>query len=315
MTWLVWRQHRTAFWTVSAGTAALVGYCLLGRYGAADAIAQQLNGCTGPVAELSRHCAEAVPAFQQEHQSPLRTPLRALVLLPLVVGAFLGATLFAQELESGTYRTALSQSVTRTRWFLAKLAVPTVITVLFSGLITAAATWWWHTVSVPLGSALPWYRWMPYDAIGPAPVAKTLLMLMIGVACGLLIRRTVAAMGATVLLGAGLLFTLENVRGALWPAAFAQHQDAATQAAPDGAWVLGQGLLTSSGQRVGQVDECFAADNYQQCLTQHGVTGQWAEYHPTSHLWPLQWMETGVCLAAAAALGIFCFWWTRRRLT
>ncbi|WP_329376203.1 ABC transporter permease subunit [Streptomyces sp. NBC_01351] len=315
VTWLVVRQHRTAMWTLLAGSAALAGYFLLGRYGAADAVAQQLAGCTGPAAEHSPRCADALTAFQQEHQYPLRQPLQALALLPLVLGIFLGGPLFAAELESGTYRTALSQSVTRTGWFLAKLAVPAALTVLVSGLVTVTATWWWHEVAGPLGSRFPWHGWMPYDAIGPAAVAKALLMLMTGIALSLVLRRTVAAMGATLAVGAALLFALERVRSSLWPAVVTQWRGTEGSDRLGDSWVLGQGLLTSAGQRVGDLPHCLRAEDFQQCLARNGIVGEWARHHPPSHLWPLQWAETGLCLVLAAVLGLFCFWWTRRRLT
>lgn len=319
VTWLVWRQHRTAWWSLLAGSALVAGFFLLGRHGAADAL-PRLDGCTGAAAAEaaageSARCMDALTAFQQQHQYPLRRPLQILLLLPLVFGLFLGAPLFAHELESGTHRTALAQSVTRTRWFLAKLAVPAALTVFFAGLVTAAATWWWHTVAGPLGSRFPWHGLMPYDAIGPAPVAKALLMLMVGITLSLVVRRTVAAMGATVAVGAVLLFALEQVRAALWPTVVTLRQGTTGAVAPDGAWILGQGLVSSTGERVPDVPACFASGDYGQCLADRGVTGQWAEYHPRSHLWPLQWMETGLCLTAAGVLVLVCYWWTRRRLT
>ncbi len=314
VTWLVWRQHRAAFWVLLTGSALVACYFLLGRYGAADAVARELAGCTGPAAEPSRRCADALGDFQQEHQYPMRQPLQALVLLPLGLGLFLGGPLFAQELESGTYRTALSQSVTRTRWFLAKLAVPVVLTVFSSGLVTAAATWWWHEVAGPLGGDFPWHGWMPYDVIGPAPVAKALLMLLAGITLSLLVRRTVAAMGATMAVGAALLYALEQARSSLWPTVVTEQ--AMTGSGPPGdTWVLGQGLVSATGERVGDLPQCFGAEDYEGCLGRHGITGQWSEYHPQSHLWPLQWTETGLCLAVATVLGVLCFWWTRRRLT
>lgn len=315
VTWLVIRQHRTALWLLPGVSVLLAGYFLLGRYGAADAVVQQLAGCTGPAAEHSQGCSDALLAFQQEHQYPLRQPVQALALLPLVLGLFLGGPLFAPELESGTYRTALAQSVTRGRWFLAKLAVPVALTLLVSGLVTATATWWWQEVAGPLGSHFPWYGWMPYDAIGPAAVAKALLMLMVGITLSLVLRRTVAAMGATLAVGAAMLFALEQVRSSLWPAVVTQWQGTHGSDGLGSSWVLDQGLVTSTGQRVGDLPQCLRAEDFQQCLAQHGITGEWARHHPQSHLWPLQWTEAGLCLALAAVLGLFCFWWTRRRLT
>ncbi|MGW6708210.1 ABC transporter permease subunit [Streptomyces sp. NPDC054956] len=311
--WLVWRQHRTTLWALLAVTALVAGYLLYGGFGARGDLSL-IDGCSG-AAEHVQRCNEALPAFQQQHQHPLRRALQALLLLPLLFGLFLGGPLFAQELETGTYRTALSQSVTRTRWFLAKLAVPVTLTVLFSGLITAAATWWWHTVATPLGSAFPWYGAMPYGAIGPAPVAKAVLMLLIGITLSLLVRRTVAAMGATAAVGAVVLFALEQVRSALWPVVEGSVRNLNGAASPADAWLLGDGLLSTGGRRMADLPKCFAAEDHGQCLAANGAAGRWAEFHPRSHLWPLQWMETGLCLAAAAALALFCFWWARRRLT
>lgn len=314
VTWLVVRQHRTAIRALLAGAVLVAGYCVLGRYGAAADVAR-LDGCTVLAAEGSPRCAEALLAFQREHQYPLRTPFQALALLPLVFGLFLGGPLFASELESGTHRTALAQSVTRTRWFLAKLAVPVGLTVLAGGLVAAAATWWWYEVSVPLGRWFPWHGWMPYDAIGPAALARALLLLMVGVTFSLVLRRTVAAMGATLAVGAALLFALEQVRSHLWPPVVSVWQGARGPATMGDSWPLGQGLVTSTGRRIAELPECFRAEEYGRCLTEHGITGEWARYHPRSHLWPLQWTESVLCLALAAGLALLCYWWTRRRLT
>jgi ABC-type transport system involved in multi-copper enzyme maturation permease subunit len=43
--------------------------------------------------------------------------------------------------------------------------------------------------------------------------------------------------------------------------------------------------------------------------TYHVVT----TYQPANRYWPLQWFETGVFVAAAAAIIGLCFWWIRRR--
>ncbi|MFI5987270.1 ABC transporter permease subunit [Streptomyces sp. NPDC051555] len=314
VSWLVWRQHRTALWALLATTVLVGGYLVSGAL-AAHTDLPGLDGCTGAAAEHSRRCSDALTTFQMRHQHPLRTALQGLLLLPLLFGLFLGGPLFAQELECGTHRTALSQSVTRTRWFLAKLAVPVTLTILFSGLITAAATWWWHTVATPLGSTFPWYGPMPFDAVGPAPTAKAVLMLLIGITLSLLVRRTVGAMGATVAVGAVVLFALEQARGALWPVAEGRVYDVGGDPAPSGAWLLDEGLLSTGGRRMADLPDCLAATDPTRCLTAHGAAGRWAEYHPSAHMWPLQWTETALCLTAAVALALFCHWWTRRRLT
>ncbi|MEU5811448.1 ABC transporter permease subunit [Streptomyces sp. NPDC047718] len=312
VTWLVWRQHRAALWALLALTVLVGGYLAYGGYTAAEAV-RALGGCAGQ--DSAPQCSQALTDFQQEHQYPLRLPLQLLLLLPMLLGVFLGAPLFAQELESGTLRTALSQSVSRARLLRAKLAVPVMLTLVAAGVITACATWWWHTVAGAVGSEFPWYMPIPFDAVGPAPVAKALLVLMIGVTLSLLLRRTIAAMAATGTVGGSALFALEQVRGGLWPTVIAQRSGLGADAAPGDAWLFDDGLVVAAGRRVPQSGECFAADDYKQCLAGKGVTGHWAEFHPSSHFWPLQWAETGLCLAAAAALAGLCFWWTRHRLT
>jgi hypothetical protein len=69
--------------------------------------------------------------------------------------------------------------------------------------------------------------------------------------------------------------------------------------APSNAWVLSEGAVD-------------ATDDYANCLARHGRTGRWAEFHPSSHLWALQWAETGLCLLPAAGLAGLCVWWIRR---
>jgi hypothetical protein len=37
-------------------------------------------------------------------------------------------------------------------------------------------------------------------------------------------------------------------------------------------------------------------------------------YHPSSQYWPLQWLEVGIYVGAAALLAGLSLWWIRRRL-
>ena len=52
-----------------------------------------------------------------------RLGILLLLVVPAIIGIFWGAPLVARELETGTYRLAWTQSVTRTRWLAVKLAV------------------------------------------------------------------------------------------------------------------------------------------------------------------------------------------------
>jgi hypothetical protein len=190
------------------------------------------------------------------------------------------------------------------------------MTVVISGILSAAMTWWWHPAAEVMGGQFPWYNWYPFNGIGPVVIGQSVLLLLIGVTSGLLLRRTVMAMGATLVVGAGALYLLERVRGSLLPMTTvnAQHTTAAPD--PQGFWSVTDGSLSPSGAHVSDVPGCFSATgDYEKCMFAHGRTGHWIQGHPASQLWPLQWAETGLCLLLAAALTGLCVWWVRRRMT
>ncbi|MFE9629183.1 ABC transporter permease [Streptomyces sp. NPDC006527] len=305
LTWLIWRQNRTAFLIGLAVAAAVVVYAAVQHQHATGAVAaQHLDACRAS----STECTRDLLAFGMEYQYPLRRPLQAVLLLPFLIGVFLGGPQFAQELESGTYRTVATQSVTRLRWFAAKLGVPLVMTVVVSGVIGAAMTWWWHPVATTMGSLFPWHMWYPFYGVGPVVVGLSVLLYLLGATLGLFLRRTVAAMAATLVAG-GVLFTLiEWARPHLWPMRTANAQHTTEPPAPDSAWLLADGPLSKDGRQVSDVVDCYARTDFGACLKSHGITGHWAEYHPASHLWALQWAATGVCLVLGAALVALSVW-------
>ncbi|WP_406296647.1 ABC transporter permease [Streptomyces sp. NBC_00624] len=311
LTWLIWRQNRTAFWIGLAAAAAVAVYAAVQHQHVTAAVAaQHLDACRGH--ETSTTCLRDLLSFERQHQFPLRRPLQAMLLLPFLFGLFLGGPQLAQELESGTYHTVATQSVTRTRWFAAKLGVPLAMTVFISGVFAAAMTWWWHPVAAVLGPLFPWQGWYPFYGVGPVIVGMSVLFYLLGATLGLVLRRTVLAMGAALAAGAGLFVLLEQVRPYLWPIRTASAQHTIEPPVPGDAWLLADGPVSSDGRHVSEVTGCYAQSDFHRCLTERGITGRWAEYHPAADLWPLQWAATGVCLALGVALVALSVWWIRR---
>ncbi|MFC5198168.1 ABC transporter permease [Streptomyces kaempferi] len=311
LTWLIWQQNRTAFWIGLAFAVAFAVYAAVQhQHAVAAAAAQHLDSCHGS-GQTSLDCLRDLNRFGQQRQFPLRRPLQAMLLLPFLFGLFVGGPQLAQELESGTYRTVVTQSVTRMRWFAAKVGVPLAMTVVISGAIAAAMTWWWHSIAKTMGDMFPWGEWYPFCGVGPVVVGLSVLFYLLGTTLGLFLRRTVLAMGATLVAGGGLFGLFEWVRPYLWPISTSNAQHTYQAKFPVNAWALGEGPLSTGGQRVPEFLNCWSKDDPTQCLTSRGITGRWAEYHPASDLWPLQWTATGVCLALGAVLIVLSVWWIR----
>jgi ABC-2 family transporter len=126
----------------------------------------------------------------------LQITLVALVLVvPALIGMFWGAPLIAHELETGTFRLAWTQSVSRTRWLLVKLGLVGLASFLVAGLLSLMVNWW----SSPLDSASP-------DRFGAGNFAVhgfvaggyALFAFALGVTAGLILRRTLPAMAVTL---------------------------------------------------------------------------------------------------------------------
>ncbi|AWW35421.1 hypothetical protein [Streptomyces cadmiisoli] len=62
--------------------------------------------------------------------------------------------------------------------------------------------------------------------------------------------------GATLVAGAGLFALLEWVRPSLWPVTTTNARNTTHPNAPDSAWLLADGRLSTHGRRVLDVTDC-----------------------------------------------------------
>lgn len=334
MTWFTWRQFRTQTW-VTVGALAIVGVLLVvtGR-GIVKAYAD------ANVAACHTDCADAIGSFLRQVRAGTSGTVYKLAtgimyVVPAVIGIFWGAPLIARELESGTHRLAWNQSVTRTRWLATKLAVVGAAAAATTGLLSWAVTAWAHHIDRANGDRI---TPLVYGARGVVPIGYALFAFTLGVTAGMLIRRTVPAMAATLAIYAAATVSMPLwVRQHLAPARHATpaldmsalqefHQSRTGQmrvsgsGGPSDAWLLSNRTITPTGQVF------TGPANPQYCGIDHGPKGcmDWVgslglrqdiTYQPASHFWPLQWTEAGIFVAVAVLLAGFCFWWTRRRLT
>ncbi len=228
-------------------------------------------------------------------------------LVPLLVAAWAGAALISRELENGTARLAWTQSVSPARWLAAKLAVPAALITAGTLLLTLLHRMVWDEHAEVWGSmgTWAWYLNPSFVANGPLATAYALLGLAVGALVGLLVRRSLPALGIAVVSLLTLTSVLGDLRPHLWPVETVIRKTGYPQSS---GIVVRDGVITSSGSRV---PDPYCTDDL--CRTTRDVVGYYRDYHPASHFWPLQLMETGIVLALAAVATAAAFWLLRRR--
>ncbi|OEU86695.1 ABC transporter [Streptomyces abyssalis] len=307
LTWLVWRQHRAAFWTGLAVTVAALAWFAYQR----ASMMAYLERTGWPESK-----SWALQNGFQEYSSRLGdTSSLVGLLVPVLVGVFLGAPLIANDLEQGTGKLVTSQAVSRGRWLTTKVGMAVAVVTLCTTALSAAYGWWLE----PVAEADKELYWVAGSATGPVPVALTLLTMVGGVAIGMVLRRTLLSMAVTF----GFAVTVQ----VLWAANWLRLGDARTVTTHDGvgegafpklpeaAYDLDQSYLTGSGDLIGWgscAEQTEQATNA--CLEKKDVVGWSVEYLPQSELPAVLWTGSAIMLALTAAFAVFVFWWGRKRL-
>jgi hypothetical protein len=152
-------------------------------------------------------CASVTTAFLSSYRLMQVALPPVLLVLPALIGAFWGAPLVARELETGTFRLAWTQGVTRQRWLAVKLALTGLAGMAVAGLLSLILTWWFSPIDrVQLNQLTP----AMFGVRGITPIGYAAFAFALGVAAGVFIRRTIPAMAATIVVftGVRLAFSL-----------------------------------------------------------------------------------------------------------
>ena len=313
MAWVTWRQNRATL----AVVVALLGAASVYLYVSGEQLRQQsgVYFSAGPQVSLS------TALFQ--------------VIAPLI-GAFVGAPLLARELETGTFRFTWTQGFGRARWAIATLAPLAVAVTLVVGAFGMLVSW---AYGPRIGGAdgLSPLAGLTFDLRGVVIAGWVLLAFAIGVLAGLLIRRVVPTMFATVVawsglaVGAGflrryyeapLVTTKLNpalsdwVTGQRWTQGGKPVSVTAVNHALQniGAGILGRN--SHVGQLPGSASSAASSTsggvNPTQYLAHHGFVLM-STYQPASRFWTFQWIEGGWLFALALLLMGTAVWLVHRR--
>ena len=346
MMWLTWRQFRAQAWVAAAFLA--VAALLLVITGLQLAHLYDTSGLAS--CHTGASCQTYAGNFANEvrgsllYQDVYTGSSLLMLALPALVGVFWGAPLVTREIEAGTFRLAWNQSITRTRWLAVKLGLVGLASMVVTGLLSLMATWWMSPIQRATGlagerqSESVFDRFDPrvFSAHGVVPLGYAAFAFVLGVTAGVLIRRTVPAMAATLAVFAGIQVA--------WPAFVRPHLVAPVRrltafdpanintmtTSPDGhmtvgagvnvpnAWVLSNETVTSAGRPfTGPAPQACGSPSgsFQQCQDGLGRLHlqQLITYQPAGRYWMFQWYEGAIFLALALILAGFCFWWVSRR--
>lgn len=292
------------------------------------------------VASCAAHhdCSTATTNFTGT-DGPLQVFLDFLLLVvPLLIGMFWGAPLVSREFETGTYRLAWTQGVTRSRWLAVKLGLGAVASAAIAGLLSLLVSWWSSKLDYVNADPFNSLRFGVRDLV---PIGYAAFAFALGLTTGLLFRRMLPAM-LTALAGfaaareavtawvrpylftplhlslpittatpvsidqtsPGVIEAFESVRGISLPNAWVYSVKVVDQAGhtPTSSFLSRACPLGNYGPLNPRDCTARLAAKFHQLVT----------YQPGSRYWSMQWSELAVFLGLSIVLSAFCFWWIRR---
>ena len=325
MAWVIWRQHRIALsgLAVFLGAVAVYVWIVGLQLHHAHSAATTCNLNSPACADLMNHFNTMNGVLQHGY---------TLQIVPALIGAFIGAPVLARELETGTFRYAWTQGFQRWRWALAKLLALAVLVTAAAGALSVLISWYYQPYLAAGNQTLELSELSPFGAFvfdlrGVAFAAWTLAAFGIGCLAGMLIRRVVPAMVATLAAYTGLALLAGNL--------LRQHYLSPLLTSnlnvPGSAWIMSQrwtkaGNFAFGGRPpealLGQLCPAPAIGpsgkpspaTLTGCLAQHGYT-QWTSYQPASRFWTFQSIEGGWLLALSVLLIALTVWLVRQRAT
>lgn len=349
MIWVAWRQFRTALLVV-ADVLAMGAIFLVASHLYMD----HVYGVTVKGCRAYGDCASVEAAFASRFSALMMNTAAFVIVLPALLGAFWGAPLMSRELESGTYRLAWTQGVTRSRWIVTKVGVGLGAAALAGAVTSALYTWWSGPINTINASR---FQTLFFDTRFLTPVGYCVFAYGVGVLAGVLWRRTVPAMASAL-----VLFTVVRIAfdGNLRPRLISPVAKVVSVAkaglgisvGPGGpvvagglanipnAWVYSSTLVAHKG--VGSLSSFVATHcagllkrlpthvNHRSsrvtivgparkavraCVKAVGEHfSVLVRYQPAGRFWAFQWYETSIYVVAGIALAALSYWWLRHRV-
>jgi hypothetical protein len=302
MAWVTWRQHRALLITIPSVLAAVAVFLVIFGLKVHHDYAALVH-CSLNQGQQTSACAKAFSDFNSGDWPLGNTSAILMALAPALIGAFAGAPLLARELENGTYRFAWTQGLSRERQAIAKLALLGVTLAVLVGAFGALFSWFfqpflWTEQMNQLSDGV-------FDNSGIVFPAFALVSFAIGAYLGMLFRRVIPALAATLGVYLAVRLAAWGVRK-YYPVAvvtgnskiFSQFE---TPSVPGYPWILSTWVTGPGGQPASQSTANQIINAPPGASVPPGYT-EWNRWIPLSHYWPMQFIEAGWLLALAIVL-------------
>ncbi|RJQ82823.1 hypothetical protein D5S17_01025 [Pseudonocardiaceae bacterium YIM PH 21723] len=318
MIWVAWRQQRAQLITLAVvslvvGTAlAMLHWLMLD-----DLHSAEPAGCWIQQG-ISADCRKPVAEFQNRWFDLMKVGQVGIIALPGLIGLFLGAPMFARDLEQGTHVLAFTQSVGRARWMVTKLLVG-LVPALSMLLVLQWLVSRWLVSARDLGPLITGpYEPLTFVSANVTPLAFTLFVFCLGAFLGALTRRTLSGMTITLGVFVAGWAALLSMRTVWFPPVRVLSDLDYSPSGPEVVLSYRTGYVGAQGQEFGrdQVNAIMRACDQPgyDCWRGHGLAHQFADVLPAADAWKLHLVEGSVCVALAAALVIGTFWVLRGRV-
>ena len=313
MAWVTWRQQRATLIAVPAVLAAVAVFLVIFGLKVHHDYAALVN-CPLDQGQQSNACAKMFSTFNSTDW-PLGNTCAILVqLAPVLIGAFAGAPLLARELETGTYRFAWTQGLVRERQAIAKLALLGVTLAVLAGGFGVLFSWFFQPFLYV--ENLNRLTETVFDTGGIVFPAFTLVSFAIGAFLGMLLRRVIPALAATLGVYLAVRLAAWGVRK-YYPVAVVTSNSKifnnfSTPSVPGYPWILSSWVTGPGGQPASQPVANQILNGPPGASVPPGYT-EWNRWIPLSHYWPMQFIEAGWLLVLAVALMAGTVWLIRGR--
>ncbi len=194
MNWLAWRQHRKQFLVagiflvIFAAVTIPTGLSFWHTYQHALTTCKATDTCDQLSGELLQSSTD---------QLMLQLVPLAVLLLPIILGLFWGVPFLAREYSEGTNKLVWTQNISRRKWLTVKLVWVLVGTAVVAAAFAALNTWWFKTNNI---LNMNRFNTLEFSTQGIVPIAYAVFAVSLGIMFGAWFRRTMAALGVTLLL-------------------------------------------------------------------------------------------------------------------